>query len=149
MSDLADSSPRSSVVAPQQEHRQSVWSGAGRWPQASRFIVVLLLFYALKQIFSVAAFYPFSGHDELAHFSYVQTLVTEGRVPELPDLRAWRANLDDGEPPPTDQISAELYQYCRYTLDWYCEPESPRWSADPPRIVTVPGMGYFPSGYQY
>ena len=120
-----------------------------RWPSATRFIIVLLVLYSAKQIFSVAAYYPFSGHDELAHFSYVQTLVTEGRLPELPDLEAWRAGLDGGEPPPTDGIPAELYPYCRFTLDWYCEPDSVRWSADPPRIVTVPGMGYFPSGYQY
>ncbi len=120
-----------------------------RWPAATRFIVVLLVLYAVKQIFSVAAFYPFSGHDELAHFSYVRTLVNDGRIPELPDLQTWRAGLDGGEPPPTDQIPAELYQYCRYTLDWYCEPESARWRDNPPRIVTVPGLGYFPSGYQY
>ncbi|MDF3018063.1 MAG: hypothetical protein K0R44_3288, partial [Thermomicrobiales bacterium] len=43
----------------------------GCWPEATRFIVVLLILYAVKQIFSVAAYYPFSGHDELAHFSYV------------------------------------------------------------------------------
>ena len=124
-------------------------SGAGRWPDATRFIVVLLVLYAAKQIFSVAAFYPFSGHDELAHFSYVRTVVTEGRLPELPDLKTWRAGLNGGEPPRTDGIPAELYPYCRYTLDWYCEPDNARWSADPPRIVTVPGLGYFPSGYQY
>ena len=57
-----------------------------RWPEATRFIVVLLILYAVKQIFSVAAYYPFSGHDELAHFSYVRTLASEGRLPELPDL---------------------------------------------------------------
>lgn len=119
------------------------------WQPASRFVAVLLVVYALKQCFSVAAFYPFSGHDELAHFSYVRTLVSDGRIPELPELSEWRAGLDGGEPPPTDQIPAELYAFCRYTLDWYCEPESARWSANPPRIVTVPGLGYFPSGYQY
>jgi len=128
------------------------WSrvqSGGRWPEATRFIVVLLILYTVKQIFSVAAYYPFSGHDELAHFSYVRTLATEGRIPQLPDLAAWRAGLRGGDPPPTDEIPAELYPYCRFALDWYCDPESPRWGADPPRIVTVPGMGYFPSGYQY
>lgn len=120
-----------------------------RWPAATRFVTVLLVLYAVKQIFAVAAFYPFSGHDELAHFSYVRTLATEGRIPELPDLADWRAELRPGEPPPFDQIPAELYQYCRYTLDWYCEPNDSQWSANPPRVVTVPGLGYFPSGYQY
>lgn len=129
--------------------RQPSSEGDSRWPAATRFIVVLLVVYALKQIFSVAAFYPFSGHDELAHFSYVRTLVNEGRIPELPDLEEWRAELSPGEPPPFDHIPADLYDYCRYTLDWYCEPSHPQWSANPPRVVTVPGFGYFPSGYQY
>jgi 4-amino-4-deoxy-L-arabinose transferase-like glycosyltransferase len=120
-----------------------------RWSAAVRFVVVLLAVFTAKEIFSVAAFYPFSGHDELAHFSYVQTLATEGRIPVLPDLETWRAGLNGGEPPATDEIPAELYQYCRFTLDWYCEPDSPRWQENPPRIVTVPGLGYFPSGYQY
>jgi 4-amino-4-deoxy-L-arabinose transferase-like glycosyltransferase len=133
------------------EHGASPASGRRprQWPDASRFIVVLLFLYAVKQVFTVAAFYPFSGHDELAHFSYVRTLVSEGRLPVLPDLDAWRAGLDGGEPPATDGIPAELYDYCRYTLDWYCEPDNARWLNDPPRIVTVPGLGYFPSGYQY
>lgn len=120
-----------------------------RWKGASRFITVLLLVFIAKQLFLVVAFYPFSGHDELAHFSYVRTLATEGRLPELPDLTAWRANLNGGDPPPTDEIPAELYPYCRFALDWYCEPESPRWRDNPPRVVTVPGWGHFPSGYQY
>ena len=120
-----------------------------RWSGAARFIVVLLAVFTAKEIFSVAAFYPFSGHDELAHFSYVRTLVTQKRIPVLPDLKTWRAGLDGGDPPPTDEIPADLYQYCRFTLDWYCEPESARWRDNPPRIVTVPGLGYFPSGYQY
>lgn len=122
---------------------------AGHWREASRFILVLLIVFTAKQVFSIAAFYPFSGHDELAHYSYVRTLATEARIPVLPDLESWRAALNGGDPPPTDEIPAELYQYCRFALDWYCEPESPRWRDDPPRIVTVPGLGYFPSGYQY
>lgn len=149
MGDLEGSSPLSSPAAVPKRWRLPDIARGSRWPDATRFLFVLLVLYAAKQIFSVAAFYPFSGHDELAHFSYVRTLATEGRLPELPDLQTWRAGLNGGEPPPTDEIPAELYQYCRYTLDWYCDPDSPRWSADPPRIVTVPGLGYFPSGYQY
>jgi 4-amino-4-deoxy-L-arabinose transferase-like glycosyltransferase len=147
MAELEDSSL--SPTAGSKRWQLNRLTGRGRWPQATRFIVVLLILYAVKQVFSVAAYYPFSGHDELAHFSYVRTLATEGRLPELPDLATWRAGLRGGDPPPTDEIPAELYPYCRFTLDWYCDPDSPRWSDDPPRIVTVPGMGYFPSGYQY
>ena len=148
MGDLEDSSPHS-PTAGSKRWRSTRLVSAGRWPEATRFIVVLLILYAVKQIFSVAAYYPFSGHDELAHFSYVRTLATEGRLPQLPDLRTWRAGLNGGDPPPTDEIPAELYPFCRFTLDWYCDPDSPRWGASPPRIVTVPGLGYFPSGYQY
>jgi 4-amino-4-deoxy-L-arabinose transferase-like glycosyltransferase len=148
MGDLEDSSPLSPTAGSKRWRLTRVISG-GRWPGATRFIMVLLILYAVKQIFSVAAYYPFSGHDELAHFSYVRTLASEGRLPQLPDLKTWRAGLNGGDPPPTDEIPAELYGFCRFALDWYCDPDSPRWGANPPRIVTVPGMGYFPSGYQY
>ena len=123
-----------------------------RWAiqsKASVFIALLIFVYILKQLFFVAAFYPFSGHDELAHFSYVRTLVTEARLPVIPDLHDWRGGLQGGVAPPTDDIPDDLYPYCRFALDWFCDPENPRWSDDPPRIVTVPGAGYFPSGYQY
>lgn len=121
----------------------------GRWLDASRFIIVLLAVFTAKGIFSVAAFYPFSGHDELAHYSYVRTLATEARIPLIPDLRQWREGLSRGEIPPFDQIPAELYPFCRFTLDWYCEPDNPTWSNNPPRRVRVPGLGDYPSGYQY
>ncbi|MFN8594241.1 MAG: hypothetical protein U0031_22525 [Thermomicrobiales bacterium] len=116
---------------------------------ATRFVTLLLVLYVLKQIFTVAAFYPFSGHDEVAHYAYIRQLVDERRLPVLPDLASWRASLVGSEPPPIDQIPDDLYPYCRFTLDWYCEPNNPRWARNPPRIVTVPGYGYFPSGYQY
>ena len=148
MSELEDASPVS-PIAGSRRRRLTRFLDGRQWPEATRFITVLLLLYAVKQIFSVAAYYPFSGHDELAHYSYVRTLASEGRIPELPDLGTWRAGLNGGDPPPTDEIPAELYPFCRFSLDWYCDPDSPRWSANPPRIVTVPGQGYFPSGYQY
>ena len=148
MSELEDASPVS-PIAGSSRRRLTRFLDGRQWPEATRFITVLLLLYAVKQIFSVAAYYPFSGHDELAHYSYVRTLASEGRIPELPDLGTWRAGLNGGDPPPTDEIPAELYPFCRFSLDWYCDPDSPRWSANPPRIVTVPGQGYFPSGYQY
>jgi 4-amino-4-deoxy-L-arabinose transferase-like glycosyltransferase len=125
------------------------------WPAASRFITVLLLFYVVKQVFSVAAYYPFSGHDELAHFSYVRTLATEARLPVLPDLEAWQAEFRLGVVPAFDAIPDELYPHCGngrgivFVLDWYCEPDDPQWKRKPPRAVTVPGLGNFPSGYIY
>src|SRR5918996_6367090 len=134
MAELGDSSLSS--TAGSKRWSLSRLQGGGRWPEATRFIIVLLILYAVKQVFSVAAYYPFSGHDELAHFSYVRTLASEGRLPQLPELRTWRAGLNGGDPPPTDEIPAELYQFCRFSLDWYCDPDSPRWGDNPPRIVT-------------
>jgi 4-amino-4-deoxy-L-arabinose transferase-like glycosyltransferase len=147
MAEAARTMPEPTVAAPREESQLN--ERPSRWAEASRFIVVLLIIFTAKQIFSVAAFYPFSGHDELAHFSYVRTLATEGRIPVLPDLETWRATENDPDAPPTDEIPADLYQYCRFTLDWYCEPDNPSWRANPPRVVTVPGLGFFPSGYQY
>jgi hypothetical protein len=117
MADQGDSSPLSATAGRKQWRVTRLLSGE-RWPQATRYILVLLLLYTVKQIFSVAAYYPFSGHDEVAHFSYVRTLASEGRLPELPDLATWRAGLNGGDPPPTDEIPEELYPYCRFTLDW-------------------------------
>src|SRR5688500_3701261 len=98
MADPGNSSPPS-PTAGSKRWRWSRLLNGGRWPEATRFIVVLLILYAAKQIFSVAAYYPFSGHDEVAHFSYVRTLASEGRLPELPDLMMWRSGLNGGDPP--------------------------------------------------
>ena len=80
MGDMGDSSPLSPTAGSKRWRLTRLRSG-GRWPEATRFIVVLLILYAVKQVFSVVAYYPFSGHDELAHFSYVRTLASEGRLP--------------------------------------------------------------------
>ncbi|MCC6314547.1 MAG: hypothetical protein IT337_11110 [Thermomicrobiales bacterium] len=118
------------------------------YPQ--RMLAMLLVLYLLKQLFSVGAFPAFSGHDELAHFAYIGVLADQGRLPVLPDVAAWRqlSPTQRISPEYVDQIPAVLYPYCRYALDWYCEPDSPRWSADPPRVVTVRDQ-YYPSGYIY
>jgi 4-amino-4-deoxy-L-arabinose transferase-like glycosyltransferase len=141
--------PSAAPSASKRRWRPLSLPGTSEWPAATLFLVLILALYVSKQIFSVAAFYPFSGHDELAHFSYVRTVATEHRIPVLPDLFAWREGLNGGQAPPTDNLPDELYPYCRFALDWFCAPDSPRWQDNPPRIVTVPGLGYFPSGYQY
>ena len=115
---------------------------------AERALAVLMVAFVFKQIFAVAAFPAFSGHDEVAHFSYVRTLATEGRIPVLPDLAEWRLARQTGATPPGDVFAVDLYPWCRYALDWYCEPDHPRWGDDPPRVVTV-RQSFYPSGFQY
>lgn len=113
------------------------------------FIGSLLALYLFKQLLFVVAFQPFTGHDEVAHFSYIQLLATEGRVPVLPDVDAWRAEARSSGGTRFDQLPTELYPYCRYAIvGWHCEPKDWDWARTPPRMVTYLGQLY-PTGYQY
>ena len=118
------------------------------WPSVQRFFWLLLALYVVKQCIFVFAFRPFSGHDEVAHFSYLQTVATEWRVPVLPELDEWRAAVRQGDGPAVDGFPDELYPYCDYALYWHCEPDKPQWALNPPRMVTYLG-DYYPTGYQY
>jgi 4-amino-4-deoxy-L-arabinose transferase-like glycosyltransferase len=74
-------------------------------PSARRFLVVLSFVYVAKQLVYVVAFPPFTGHDELAHYSYIRTVATEARLPVMFK----------------DTLPMELAQYCMYALDWCAE----------------------------
>ena len=117
------------------------------WPQdrARRFLSILLLLFVLKQMLLVLVFPPFTGHDEVAHFSYIRTVATEHRIPIIPELDEWRAAINAGTKPPGDYFDNDLYPYCRYTLDWLCAPEYAPWAANPPHAIG----DLFPSGWQY
>jgi 4-amino-4-deoxy-L-arabinose transferase-like glycosyltransferase len=122
-----------------------VWAGTS----IDRFIACLLVLYIVKQLVFVVAFQPFTGHDEVAHYSYIEVLATEGRVPQLPELERWqdvaRSRGDTG----FDQIPTKLYPYCRYAIvGWHCEPHDRQWAQTPPRMVTYLGELY-PTGFQY
>ena len=110
-------------------------------------MLVLSILFVAKQIFLVILAPPFSGHDEIAHYSYLRTVATEHRVPELIDLDAFRKALANHETLPGDYLPDELYKYCTYALDWnYCN--EPRWANNPPHAVVLSGQ-YYPAGYQY
>jgi 4-amino-4-deoxy-L-arabinose transferase-like glycosyltransferase len=101
---------------------------------AWRFLLVLLAVYVVKQALMVVIFPAFSGHDEVAHYAYVQTVVTEQRVPELIE----------------DQIPDYFYRYCQFILDWSpCDPEDPRWLDRPFRFADWGSAGVHPAGEQY
>lgn len=118
------------------------------WPIARQFLLVLIALFVVKQAINVFVFPPFTGHDEVAHFAYVQTVATEYRVPTIPDLDEFRVALQTSRDNlPGDYLPEELYPYCRFILDWsYCD--EPRWANNPPHIVTWSGE-YFPWGWQY
>ena len=124
------------------------------WP-LPRWLCLLLLIFILKQTLAVVVVPPFSGHDEVAHLTYARILANEGRIPTLPDLESWRQaqasaamTTDDDSLLPGDDLPDDLYPWCRFVLDWYCAPDEPLWSSDPPHVVTVSGE-YFPSGFVY
>lgn len=119
------------------------------WAPIHQFVLVLCALYLVKQIIFVLVFPAFSGHDEVAHYAYLRVLATEGRLPEIPDLSDWQNRQATGVPTGEDRIPDELYPYCRYvTKDWHCEPETPRWRENPPRMVTFEGA-YLPNGWIY
>ena len=62
------------------------------WPPdaARHYLSILLLLFAVKQVLTVLIFPPFSGHDEIAHFDYIRTIVDEHRLPRIPELDDWR-----------------------------------------------------------
>ncbi len=122
-----------------------------RWramPIAQRYLALLLVAFVVKQSFLVVVSPPFTGHDEVAHYSYVRMLVDEHRMPKIVDLQEFRAAVAAGQQIPGDYIDDDLYRYCRYVLDWYCDLNSGQWLENPPHIVTVLGT-YYPSGWQY
>ena len=113
-------------------------------PLPQRFLIALLVLYVAKAILFVFIFPPFSGHDEVAHFAYIRTVVDQHEVPVL----IQRAPL------PTDGqytnryeflLPADLYKYCRYTLQWACFPHDPQWATTSVRMTT----DLQPQGVQY
>ena len=137
------------AVAPVPARRALAWFAPTDHATAiRRFVWVLAIAFVAKQAFATFLFPAFSGHDEVAHFAYIQVLATEHRLPVLPDLEQWRGEARFGDTPNGDYLPDDLYPYCRFVLDWYCEPDNARWGATPPRIVTVLGELY-PSGYVY
>lgn len=82
------------------------------------FLTVLLVVYGAKQIVTVFAFPPFTGHDEVAHYAYVRTLATEQRIPVLSE----------------DRLPADLAPYSQYTLDWTDEAPAPQYVANHPPL---------------
>lgn len=157
----ADDHTPSSVDADQAPN--GAWSDRVRGFARStvgRFLLVLLAVFVAKQLLIVLVFPPFSGHDEVAHFAYLQTVAQEGRPPEL-----FRCPTDHGkgcldglgrltntefDSWVGDTLPDYFYRYCQFILDWSpCEPENPRWLTTPFRAAYWGFIGQFPAGTQY
>ena len=116
------------------------------WTAIQRFVLLLAVVYLAKQVVYAFLFPAFSGHDEVAHYEYLRVVATEGRVPVIPDLEEWRAAFSDRTPTSEDRLGTDLYRYCHYTLDWYCE--LPKYENNPPYAVTYLDE-FYPSGWVY
>ena len=106
------------------------------WSGVRRLILALSILYLAKQVIFVFAFPAFTGHDEVAHYSYLRTVATEGRVPVL---------LEDRLPP-------ELYKYCKFTLGWICFQNTQQYLDNPPYQWPYSYRGQnvvYQEGYQY
>ncbi len=149
-------------VAPAASGSPSLQERFGSFARSTvgRFLLILLVVFIAKQTLTVLVFPPFSGHDEVAHFNYLQTVANDYRAPEL-----FRCPTDDGQNClddlgrltntefanwQGDVLPDYFYRYCQYILDWSpCEPENPRWLDDPFRAASWGFIGQFPAGTQY
>ena len=133
MAEIARPMPGQTAEKKVARNRPSMRAGVGSrvvtLTVTQRFVAALVVVYVAKQLIMVVLFPPFTGHDEVAHYAYLQTVADEGRLPILLE----------------DRLPNDLYPYCRYVLQWWCEPWNPRWRNDPPVRLTsgeLEGMQY-------
>lgn len=89
-------------------------------PLETRFLWILLILFLAKGVIFTFVFPPFSGHDEVAHYAYLQILVEEQRIPLIPDPVAFEANYSPANPPHFDAFPSYMEEYSRFTTpDWY------------------------------
>jgi 4-amino-4-deoxy-L-arabinose transferase-like glycosyltransferase len=123
-----------------------------QWPMPRKFLGVMLVLFLAKGVLFTFVMAPFSGHDEVAHFAYLDYLATEGRLPIIPVLADWQEEYEETrERRIHDHIPPELFPYCRFvTSDWFHGCSVP--DAQPTYEVVWPmpeGRVVAPSGWVY
>ena len=120
---------------------------SSRVDQTARLLLwVLLGLFLAKGILIALTSAPYSGHDEIAHISYVRVLSEEGRLPVIPDLDEWRLARESGGDTSFDEIPDEYYPWAGHftTPDWL------RQQLQIPREAEgEDGSGWYPSGWIY
>jgi 4-amino-4-deoxy-L-arabinose transferase-like glycosyltransferase len=80
---------------------------------------VLLALFLVKGVIITFVHEPFSGHDEVMHYAYLEYVATEQRVPVIPVLSEWQEAQKAGDTYPYDMAPDKLWPYCRFTTgDW-------------------------------
>ncbi len=114
-----------------------------------KFLALLLILFVAKGVAITFIHAPYTGHDEVAHYAYLQMVADEHRVPTLPDLQEWRAFYEREGEFGHDQLPPAFWDYCRFTtLDW--DPGCKGVDRKPSAIYAMTlGGQYFPTGWIY
>ncbi|MGN6030935.1 MAG: glycosyltransferase family 39 protein [Thermomicrobiales bacterium] len=109
---LATGTSRPNVLA-------RAWSAVLAASVERKFITILLLIFLAKGVAISFIHVPFSGHDEVAHYTYLEIVATEHRMPIIPDLKEWQAAYQANGTDTADRMPAKLWPYCQFvTRDW-------------------------------
>jgi hypothetical protein len=114
-----------------------------------KFLWILLVLFVAKGVIFTFTFPAFSGHDEVAHYSYLQFVAEEGRPPVIPDVKEWQAEYDQTRDQRLhDHMPQSLWKYCAYvTRDWkFCDVDE--YVDNPVYAITVGGE-VLPAGWVY
>lgn len=146
--------PAAVAISPLGRTSRRAWSRVLGMSRVHRYMAVLLVLFLVKGFLISLIFPPFSGHDEVAHYGYLDILATEHRPPIIPDLDQWQADYaDSGELPSFDQLPPGLYEYAgRFTTaDWFGDQSSPLYAIkiDLNTNGTIEPDEYYPSGWIY
>ncbi|MGC4192726.1 MAG: glycosyltransferase family 39 protein [Thermomicrobiales bacterium] len=96
-----------------------VWTAVLAASVEKKFIAILLLIFLAKGVAISFIHVPFSGHDEIAHYSYLEIVATEHRMPIIPDLDEWNAAYKANGTDTADRMPEKLWKYCQFvTKDW-------------------------------
>jgi 4-amino-4-deoxy-L-arabinose transferase-like glycosyltransferase len=93
-----------------------------------KFLAILLVLFLAKGVVITFVHPPFSGHDEVAHYAYLQFVAEGRRMPVIPEWEEWEATWNASGESVHDKLPKELWRYCRFTTkDWAlnCELDGP------------------------
>jgi len=116
-----------------------------------KFLAALLILFLAKGIILTFVHAPYTGHDEVAHYAYLETVVEAHRLPVIPDLTEWRVAYEEVGISAHDRIPPGFWKYCRFTTpDWGAGCAGINREQDAVYAATLPPRGdLIPTGWIY
>lgn len=144
--------PPPTPASPGEADRLPIWRRASHTLRPTtldqRFMWLLIVIFIAKAIIITFVHAPYSGHDEVAHYAYLQIVAEEHRIPVLPDLSEWQQARRETGKEIHDRIPAEFWEYCnRTTRDWSPGCKDARYP-NPVYTMTL-GGSFYPTGWIY